>query len=931
MGMLLALDSIPARIDDESTPPQSLLRRVRYASTVSGGGLPVAAYLSLMFTGKNLMCRAQPPATLYDALLSDRTNADSKLALLRKSWIGAFLDKMNPATWSASVANSDLFESDYFVPLTSARCDDGRMQELSLGDAIENDLLTHIPNATVSLNGDVFPFTENHLGAVELQGVLSRSKAHFDWSEIKKSGEPNSLANHVPYATAIAASAAFPPLLADSRLRVQDGDGRPAYLHLTDGGQADDNGTTSALKALENLQNDPASNSPVIYLALDNLPDKGGFLSTSPEPADTLNVLLERNMDLPRYGPKRDLAAQIYADDLQTRGMQLDQIGRLYVAHIGVWRYTDEEHPADSKLNDEKLVKLPTIEAGRRGVTPEQQTAMITAGIMLTYEALFGDAFTEDLHKTVKDEARKVASCLVQQKPASPCSGSNGAWTALSSSASQLAKSTGSTTGPDRGLIEFARKQKINDWASIVEKTNTHLSDVRSQLTRYAETTSEHATNRKRDVLVQIDQANNQAASLANQTFNSYLLDKVIARLKNDLKEVESKQKELDGEIDALRQHNKVHRKLLQALKDDEVDPGECSCGSAFRCSAGDFGQIGTLTPNDSQCNRPKLSKPEYLEDATLLAGVQRKALETFQDFWDALSSSRLAGEQLIARYKSARKEQCAHRKWLDDLAHQSNVLVSAAVRDAYVTQANEPCPPEDRAAPAIPDSQITLELTNIQTSVKLLLEDSGAITQCLGEKRKAVSARFDNIVTSIGEANDVQNKHLNVLQNETLECAVVLQRALAGDSRNRERVSACATTLRRGLALNFEPPRPPDSNVSVGLCGTAMSIDALQARLEKKDSNISKRSGALTPEDEAVLAPYWNAIQPFNEFAQRWDAEATSQDTDILSFDANAATCFTKRRRMTYGGLLVTQNPAIRDCSDLITKGVPPMVATSR
>src|ERR1700727_599086 len=61
LGMLLALDSIPAALNKPGS--ESLLRRVRYASTVSGGGLPVAAYLTLMFTGGPAKCRAEQPAT----------------------------------------------------------------------------------------------------------------------------------------------------------------------------------------------------------------------------------------------------------------------------------------------------------------------------------------------------------------------------------------------------------------------------------------------------------------------------------------------------------------------------------------------------------------------------------------------------------------------------------------------------------------------------------------------------------------------------------------------------------------------------------------------------------------------------------------------------------------------------------------------------
>lgn len=224
----------------------NILREIDYFSTVSGGGMVVGAYLvSLkdhLDTGRDIgeynlfMDIAKANSELKSSLT--RSYIKSTLEKWRKyptnGWKnrGVFLEhEFDLYTLGAPDRESSLLLGDIFVP----------------ADAPAPPTLPYwVPNATVFENGAIFPFAPNVVEEYYISHYTHRMKN--EW--LKN-------AYQLPAAVGMAASAAFPVALPATTLKTtpqftsEKNDAANRYIHLFDGGIADNHGIFTAINLLQ--------------------------------------------------------------------------------------------------------------------------------------------------------------------------------------------------------------------------------------------------------------------------------------------------------------------------------------------------------------------------------------------------------------------------------------------------------------------------------------------------------------------------------------------------------------------------------------------------------------------------------------------------------------------------------------------------------
>ena len=267
-GVLLALE----QITKEGSPRHNALREVDYFSTVSGGGLAAAAYLGslrdhLAFGGaaeEYSFARAvlDPPEAAGPV---ERQRIDPKLkAHLERGYANDVISGLFTVAALGTRDRGDLLEQafdDHILgcqwrrrKLASRRAAGRGSASLTLGDIFvprsdagaEVRLPYWVANATVFENGALFPFTPDHLKLYQVHAYRHRCR--------RRSYEParetyDSFLAGVPISVALTASGSFPVALPATTLHSRM-DRRNPYLHLLDGGMADNLGVLTALRLL---------------------------------------------------------------------------------------------------------------------------------------------------------------------------------------------------------------------------------------------------------------------------------------------------------------------------------------------------------------------------------------------------------------------------------------------------------------------------------------------------------------------------------------------------------------------------------------------------------------------------------------------------------------------------------------------------------
>ncbi len=407
LGTLLALDSISF---NEST----LLAEIDVVSSVSGGSAGIATYLA-SYANRSL-CK-EPRLSARELLKMNR----DRLELLASAWLDELASDYVISLSPRDVSNFDVLEQAYFSELTKLNpCDDGEATQplnyLQISHVLKRSEMIpfeHVVNATNSKSGRVFAFAS--LDAEEIAEKVTRydDVTCILWRGSQKPVSPG----EIPYSLALTASAAFPPLVKDGTLIIGDDQDRcpegNGFLRLTDGGQADDNGITSALKRIEqhfsealspdrgaetvpenDSKDDETKSVKAMLLSLDNLIDTSVDVEEEWKNDGKLKIAIFRNADLPRYTQKRfhkeELETCVNDCSRRESSMFQSNVGSNALFGVSIGFSEDKDHPSELAFSvdeDGRGSKISTF-ANSTGLTVDQRISSVAEGYFQTMKRL---------------------------------------------------------------------------------------------------------------------------------------------------------------------------------------------------------------------------------------------------------------------------------------------------------------------------------------------------------------------------------------------------------------------------------------------------------------------------------------------------------------------------------------------------------------
>jgi hypothetical protein len=275
VGVLLGLEELkhPAKAGGANA-----LTEVDYLSTVSGGGLCAAAYVSSLFDYQSFggspegysLARALAGDGAKAPLGGQATDPDLRASLqydyvddiirgaltivmagqvhrgdflensfddriLGRLWRARKFAASSPPAPPGAARDASLRLSDVFVPLEDAN----RPVRLPYWAA----------NAATYENAAIFPFTPEHLRLYDIRGYTHRLMQVRRDAGANKDAREKAFAYEAPLAVGLTASGTFPVLIPACTLQSGMDSANP-YLHLVDGGLADIFGTMTAIRML---------------------------------------------------------------------------------------------------------------------------------------------------------------------------------------------------------------------------------------------------------------------------------------------------------------------------------------------------------------------------------------------------------------------------------------------------------------------------------------------------------------------------------------------------------------------------------------------------------------------------------------------------------------------------------------------------------
>ncbi|MCF7854840.1 MAG: patatin-like phospholipase family protein [Candidatus Pacebacteria bacterium] len=234
-GVLLALEEFTL----DNGKPVNLLNEVDYFSTVSGGGFPVAVYLSTrMDYGDSRSYSFRDALSQADGRYLKNLRRDYQITLLEAA--------VTPKCIGFHDAG-DLLEETFDDFLLGASYRAGT-RSLTLNDIFrpkESGAPVTLPywfaNATIYENGCRFVFTPGLLREYDVKACTHR------FEEVDLTADPG----RMPLAVGLKTSASFPVLIPATTFTCRDTvDPLNPYLHLVDGGLVDNQGIYTAFEVL---------------------------------------------------------------------------------------------------------------------------------------------------------------------------------------------------------------------------------------------------------------------------------------------------------------------------------------------------------------------------------------------------------------------------------------------------------------------------------------------------------------------------------------------------------------------------------------------------------------------------------------------------------------------------------------------------------
>lgn len=261
MGILLALEDLG--LSEKS----NVLNEIDYLSSVSGGGFAAGAYVNALHFHRYTKNTAA--FSLRDAYYQGGIREDlsrSYLAPVLAGWLAS------PRAWVTHLDEGDALEKSIdnhvlgylkrrqYNQLLKQK-DRPEMSSLTLGDVFvaredERPVLypMFVANATNYHSMAIVPFTPDIMECYQISGYSHRRKRYHD-DEIDDPYE-------IPLAIGLKASGSFPVAISNTTME-SEYDEEKCFLHLTDGGIADNIGYKTALELLET---DPMPSKKVLFI-----------------------------------------------------------------------------------------------------------------------------------------------------------------------------------------------------------------------------------------------------------------------------------------------------------------------------------------------------------------------------------------------------------------------------------------------------------------------------------------------------------------------------------------------------------------------------------------------------------------------------------------------------------------------------------------
>jgi len=261
-GALLELEMLvsPARAS------RNALSEADYLSTVSGGGLAAGVYVSSLHDHLTFGNAAQAYSLaaalkLPDAAASQNVTCDPNLLVnLRREYVSSMVRLLNIRGILTGVSAGDTLEAaldDYILgydwrkerPGVSENDASLKLSDMfvTAGDTRPVRLPYWVANTAAFANSAIVPFMPDHLKLYQVRGYTHRTeKIRFD----PEGGETSdTFIDAMPLALGMSASLKFPGIPYTTLTSDFDKEFNP-YLHLFDGGMADNHGVYTAWRLL---------------------------------------------------------------------------------------------------------------------------------------------------------------------------------------------------------------------------------------------------------------------------------------------------------------------------------------------------------------------------------------------------------------------------------------------------------------------------------------------------------------------------------------------------------------------------------------------------------------------------------------------------------------------------------------------------------
>jgi len=279
MGILLGLEELQLESGN------NVLQEIDYLSTVSGGGFPAGAYISSLFDYYNYGDRSQP--------YSLKEDFDKKIKYdLSRSYAAPMIRAhlSSPRLWFSHLDAGDVLEQtidNYILGHINRRLKYNERRSILLGDIFIRkeykdepvQLPFHVANGTNFANMSIIPFTPDVIERYAITGYTHRVKYCSDEICIE--------ANDLAYSVGIKASGSFPVAISSTTLASNFWK-KNCYIHIIDGGIADNLGYKTAVHILQNDRD--VSRKVMMIIDADNTGVKETF-SKKQTPPGTLSML----------------------------------------------------------------------------------------------------------------------------------------------------------------------------------------------------------------------------------------------------------------------------------------------------------------------------------------------------------------------------------------------------------------------------------------------------------------------------------------------------------------------------------------------------------------------------------------------------------------------------------------------------------------